>query len=964
MELILFIGGIIFLIIILNMRDKNNTLLVRIKRLESLLLAKKILTPSDFETHKPTPESPPTKANAPSVPLSTIPQNNFEAQQKVNPKLSQPSKSPITQKSPSKWVLWLQDNWTGALGISILVLSVVFGCLYLGLSSSPFTRFLMILSFATLFLVGSTILRRKKQWQDFALWLQGAGGSLILVAFLGSSYFEVLQFYHDPALGFIMLGIGLFSNILLAYLTPKQTSSVFHVSLSLLALNFAPSALPVLYAATTVAFTGLILSYRKKWDWNILGCTLAFAVFFLNWWFNQPSLEDVRIHSIIAACIIGLSGIFVPYGKIYRNAPHSALTLSAHLIPWITLGINTTLFSSGVSWASAIVASASILCFFLAQIARKNNLSWLYTCDTLIAQTLALLAIGLLHRLIPNLEVILWIGVIEVLLFTTVTNIIQQNFLRTIGKVVLGLLVFVHVSNVLTDFSNQHEITEMLWLRILVLAALFYLARFYQSKHTHTSSLNKSFDMMLDGSFFIYATILIVFITKLSISPFIYIALGIALERTLRNTQLITQKYHRTVLYALALEILGVCWYQMSNPDLSMTHSAIYTVTSLIFLLSLYPGRVLEGFPTTKTRLDDIWVYVFGIHLAIGSYLLLRPLSDFLPGILMLGLSLISFEAGRILLNMQASTERRALVARGLINVSAIFLIAFMILYITLYIQSEASLGQNVSLRLSISLAAILVSLYTFLSAKKAATHSTPVTTLWDQKYEKWLASLPADFALYLSVILVALELPTAWHPFFYALFGVLISFNGFTIKWPERFVYYRIALLIASAIYVAGVVSTWNTPLELWYYDTRLTGILSICVATTLAYRLTIDLSAYKAASFNKVMQLIQKDPTLFSFLIPFISFAFFLYWRFDHAILTAFWVGEIFTLVSLGLLLKHKRLVQLSLALLLFCVARLVIYDLSQTDLLARTIVFAAVGALMTGIHVLYKKFSPRLK
>lgn len=964
MEVILFIAGVIFLIIILNLREKNNIILVRMKKLESILLAKKILTPSDFDTHKLRSESQPSNASASSIPLSTPPQNNVEDQQKFNTKPNQTSKSIIAHKSPRKWALWLQDNWTGALGISILVLSVVFGCLYVGLSSSPFTRFLMIFSFASLSLVGSTILRHKKQWQDFALWLQGAGGSLILVAFLGSSYFEALQFYHDPAIGFIMLGIGLFSNILLAYLTPKQTSSVFHVSLSLLALNFAPSVLPVLYAATIIAFTGLILSYRKKWDWNILGCTLAFVVFFLNWWYNQPVLEDVRIHSIIAACIIGLAGIFVPYGKVYRNAPRSVLALGAHLIPWITLGINISLFSMGATWASAIVASASILCFLLAQVARKNNLAWLYTCDTLIAQTLALLAIGLLHRLIPNFELILWIGVIEVLLFTTITNIIQHNVLTTLGKVVLGLLVFAHVSNILTDFAHLHKITEMLWLRILVLAALFYLARFYQSKQTQASILNKSFDMMLDGSFFIYATILIVFLTKVSISPFVYICLGIALERILRNTHLVAQKHHRTVLYVLVLEMVGLCWYQMANPDITMAYNAIYTITSFIFLLSLYPGRALEGFPTSKTRLDDIWVYVFGIHLAIGSYLLLRPYSDFLPGILIMGFSLISFEAGRVLLNMQASTERRALVARGLINVSVIFLIAFMILYITLYMQSEASLGHGLSLRLSISLVAILTSLYTFWEFKKIVPYATSITTLWDQKYEKWLASIPADFALYLSVILVALELPTAWHPFSYSLFGILISFNGFNTKWPERFVYYRIALLIASAIYMAGVISTWNTPLELWYYDTRFTGILSICATTVLAYRLTIDLSAYKAASFNKVMQLIQKDPTLFSFFIPFISFAFFLYWRFDHAILTAFWVGEIFVLVSLGLLLKHKRLVQLSLALLLFCVARLVIYDLSQTDLLARTIVFAAVGALMTGIHVLYKKFSPRLK
>lgn len=966
MELIVFFISILFLILTLKLREKSNKLEIKIKQLESFLLSKNIITPSDLEPLKNTIKSSSLPAqNLDQEKSITENQSNLKKEVKSNLPKHQHAVPTVVQKNTQKWVAWLQDNWTGALGMSILVLSVIFGFVYLGLSSTPFTRFLMILSFAIASLVASYCLREKKQWGDFSLWLQGAGGSLILVAFLGSSYFEALKFYNDPFLGLIMLGMGLLLNVLLAYLTPQEKSSVFHVSLSLLALNFAPPVLPVLYAATIVALAGLLLSYRKKWDWNILGCTLAFSVFFVNWWFNQPIVEHVSTHSIIVACIIGFAGIFVPYGEIYKNAPYSTLSLSAHLIPWITLGINLTLFSLGVSWAFAIVGAVSILSFFLARVANKNNVAWLYTCDTLIAQTLALLAVGMLYRLIPNLETLVWIAIIEILVFTVMMSVVQQKWLTIIGLISLGILTVFHTQLTLSIFVNNTSSAEILWARTLVLATLFYLARYHQSKQPHNNLWDQAFNTMLDILFFIYTSFLIIFLTKLPFSPFIYIAIGVALERVLRNTKLLTQNNHRIALYMLVIEMLAVCWHQISSPDLSVTHSIIYSTSSLVLVLSLYPGRILEGFPKAQTRLEDIWVYLFGLHLAIGSYLILRLYSDFLPGIFMLVLSLLSFELAYSILRGSTKSERRLVIARGLKNISVVFMMAFMILYITIYIQSEANLLHYLSLRLSIGFIAVCMSLYLFINIAKINNSSNQVIlTLWNQKYESWLTSLPADFALYLSVILVALELPTAWHPFVYALLGILVGFNGFNIQWPKRFIYYRLALLVTAAVYIAGVVSTWNSPLDLWYYDTRLTGVLSILATTFLAYSLAMDLQRYKPSSFNKITRFIQNDPLLYTMVIPFISFAFFLYWRFDHAILTAFWVGEIFALVSLGLFLKHKRMVQLSLALLLLCVARLVVYDLSQTDLLARTFVFATVGGLMVSIHVLYKKFSPRLK
>jgi uncharacterized membrane protein len=112
-----------------------------------------------------------------------------------------------------------------------------------------------------------------------------------------------------------------------------------------------------------------------------------------------------------------------------------------------------------------------------------------------------------------------------------------------------------------------------------------------------------------------------------------------------------------------------------------------------------------------------------------------------------------------------------------------------------------------------------------------------------------------------------------------------------------------------------------------------------------------------------NKIIAFYSINPILFGFLPIFIALALFLLWRFDKAYLTMLWVTEIFFIVIFAFLLKHKSLIRLAFAFLAFCVLRLIFYDLAQTDLLIRALVFVAIGLLMIFIHMIYKKYAGRL-
>ena len=73
---------------------------------------------------------------------------------------------------------WIKENWTGLIGVSILVIGIAFIQVYLSVNLGPLVRFSSLFSVA-LFLLGVSfyIRRRFKLWEDLSSWLQAASGA-------------------------------------------------------------------------------------------------------------------------------------------------------------------------------------------------------------------------------------------------------------------------------------------------------------------------------------------------------------------------------------------------------------------------------------------------------------------------------------------------------------------------------------------------------------------------------------------------------------------------------------------------------------------------------------------------------------------------------------------------------------------------------------------------------------------
>jgi uncharacterized membrane protein len=112
------------------------------------------------------------------------------------------------------------------------------------------------------------------------------------------------------------------------------------------------------------------------------------------------------------------------------------------------------------------------------------------------------------------------------------------------------------------------------------------------------------------------------------------------------------------------------------------------------------------------------------------------------------------------------------------------------------------------------------------------------------------------------------------------------------------------------------------------------------------------------------RVGSFLEKRRNIWIFDPLFLAAALFLYWSFDRAILTLLWVGLIFAIFSLSILLREGHFRILALIALAASLGRLLFFDLSQSSMTMRAIVFVGVGILMLGMNSLYNRFKDRFQ
>ncbi|MBN9287606.1 MAG: hypothetical protein BGO43_04025 [Gammaproteobacteria bacterium 39-13] len=849
---------------------------------------------------------------------------------------------------------WLKENWAGFIGVSILVLGIIFGAFYLGFFATPLVRFFMVLSIGLLLAVASFILKNKTIWQDLSGWLLAGSGAIILFSVIASSLFPALKFYHDPIIGLYLLVAALIINIVFAYLCAKQTLATFHVLINLLALTFIPKVAIVIVAGTIVSLAGIALSYKKAWNINLLAIMLGFTLFHYLWFIAQVTSQPIALLGIGCTIAIGLSALLVHYQKIYIEIDEK-INNFIHISIWLLFGIQLFWYNLGFKYVVVPLGLAASITFALSLYAKRKNIQWLYLTDAIIGQMLSLLTIISLSRVEIGYDVVAWLAMIESLCFTSICYFSRQKILSDVG---IGLTSLSFIVFSLMLFANYQDYQKVLMMSIATFIPI-YGTRWFIAIKDNIQSHEKNeipFALMLDILWTIIGSILLW--DLLHGYHFGYPAFITAMLLLAFNKAIIKEKIHQLCYLLLLGQTLAFSWFKLNSEGNQLITIALYAFPSLLLMLATLKAKIFQ-FNDQQLNREDLWVYSLALHLFIMNWILFVPISLFIPGIGALILGVLFFETSQFLCK-KSSNSRNYLIAIASLNMAVFYLLIFVGLYSLVYLQSEASLFANFSIREILTIIAMLLSFYWYFSK---SFDNNPFVQYRDYHSIRLLyfsQAITFDIGLFFVIAYIVVEYSAPIHPIGYGLTALILSTIRLRMWLPVRSLVYAIGLLYALCIQVAIVSSTWASPLSDWYQTTHITGPISIVIALMVA---SLLLKQTQYHNDNKIIAFYSINPILFGFLPIFIALALFLLWRFDKAYLTMLWVTEIFFIVIFSFLLKHKSLIRLAFAFLAFCVLRLIFYDLAQTDLLIRALVFVAIGLLMIFIHMIYKKYAGRL-
>ncbi len=849
--------------------------------------------------------------------------------------------------------LWLKDNWAGFLGVSILVLGITFGTVYLSYFASPFIRFLLLIAIGLLFLGVAVYIRKNPIYRELSSWLQSASGAIILFSVLATGFLPVLHFYESPLTGLVLVCAGLAYNLLLAYLAPKEVFASFHVLISLIALMVVPKDLTVLMAASIVAMAGIGLSVRNAWNINLLISFVSFSIFHIIWFRAQSMIGSVALYGVVCASLVGASALLIHYQKSYQKCDVEN-NLITHLTIWLFLAVQLALYNLGFKYLFIPLGIATIACFSMSLYAKHKDIQWLFSCDAIVGQILATLTILSLTRVQLDYEIIVWIAFIEALSFTTITYWFKHYHISKVGVLFLGgaYIWLCGVLIVLMPHSAKIIVMAVMTLMPLYLTRTLLISK--SQEHDSLDIYDDVYPNIVDFLFFALGYLsLLIAINTYSFGYMCFIAVLMIMPF---HKKLMNQKTHK--LFYLVFATLSVIF------SWTIAAKAPTAINGLLFC-GLPPLALLGVMLEEKTFIldnnissEDWWVYLLGLHIAIICVLLLWPISAFLPGVSFLIAGLLFFEAA-MLLNAKMQGARFYIISIACKNMAIFYLLVYSLFYMLLYLPSEATLFDYASLSQVLTLIAIGLGIYWYFSKPILQENYPEYSAGISIDALKITQVITFDIAFVLLMFLLISSFSAPIHPIGYGCIGLVLSAPLLRAWLPQRAMIYAIGLLMAACTQVAVVSSKWASPLSDWYHDTHITGPISLILAIGIASFLLTKPSTHD----NKLLKIYYQNPVLIGLLPVFISLGLFLMWRFDKSYLTMLWVVEIVIVVAVGFILKCKKLVQLALLFLMFCVGRLIVYDLAQTALIVKAGVFIVVGLLMILIHVIYKKYASRL-
>jgi len=845
----------------------------------------------------------------------------------------------------------LIENWTGILGVVVLVAGVTFLAVSLALRLGPLARFLLVLLVALAMMVPSALWGRRQRWRQLSLWMRSGGAALILFACVAAGGLPELglRWLHDPRQALALLVVAMAINLGVAAVSRQQTTASLHVVVNLLPLVLVPSNGITLAIASLVALLGQVLPRRRSWNRHRLMVTAAYALFQIRWFGAAPASllasPGVRTGGVLAAVLVFATGLLQQHwGRPLRRA-FTPLQLATLLLQWGGIALALLLYPRQAAVRATALALAAALALLLSRRARRGGAPSLALADTLCAQALTMAAILSLAPLVVDPLLLLGVLLVECALFLALGLLegdmrlqrIGWPLLLTVGTVLLVVGLLASKGLVMPRPPPLQNSAVLLAGSALLTGISALLQRRPGVAKPPPLAGVQAAMLAFAGSFLVPPTAWQ--------PPLSFLSLGAML--------LTARRFHPPgLLQAVTAAVLSTHLLQV----MSLLLQGQRGLVTLPPLLALSGLAALTIACSGRCRLRLVGVHLLGLDLGLAAFLLLQPISPLLPGLAWLLLSLLALEAANRL------RPPESLHALGL---GLGYLAGYAVSYVLVISQSPAYLvllGQSLSARLLIQLFALAVLMgWWFFHPRPALGQAS----LWSAVHS-WILEL----GLLAIGVLILSEVSALWRPVAWSLLalGLLAPAMG---RWfaPRLQVYAVLGYWLANATTVA-MLSTGETASRQWHQQPQTIALLAIglqvlfLLVTTRWLRSAALLNPGGLPLLAKIGMPVARHPHRWLGYPLFLAVALYLASRYDRAVLTLLWALLAFVVYILSAVLRDNQFRTVALLATGACMVRLVAVDMAQADLTLRGVVFVGVGLLMLAMNAFYTRFRERFR
>lgn len=407
------------------------------------------------------------------------------------------------------------------------------------------------------------------------------------------------------------------------------------------------------------------------------------------------------------------------------------------------------------------------------------------------------------------------------------------------------------------------------------------------------------------------------------------------------------------VVILLAMTGIGLYHIAFIQSDFTLLDYLIFSIPMLLVAgIEAFASERSESIPYPKWS----WIYLAGGVVMLSSFLLLRPLSGLLPGVMWLGFVPIIIVIAKEFQTRLAGRHKHLLLAAG------VMLLAFFARHFTIHLGSSLHLS-GVPVRAIIGMLGVAVMVYQLVFERNKD---------WDhiRFWKKGHAMLlEASFLLFVITLAFEMKVPY-WQPIAWSVLAIVSLMLGTVWKEGSRLRLYGLLCSWAAAFQIAILSSVAILPSSSMSETPWFTAIIGLGILigfVVVAYRLLkldeIDFP-FKLTWLQDILATLQKRPLPWLVLPVSIGAAIFFYFAFEKSQLTLLWMVEALVLFALAIFLREPYFRYISLAIVAVCMIRLPLFDLTNASLLGRALSFIGVGVMLMAMDLIYRRFGRRME